>query len=206
MKGTVPVINQLVFYSSFIIHHSSFLKDWLEQKRVEEQPRRGAPDGAEVGVFGVEDDVAFAGRLVDDVGGAAQKFLGRRPDEAREVERLARVVAEDERVGAFLRGAEEVGRIDEHGQRRRLVAVGQRRRPVQRRLHDRAGHGLGHSAGPRRGRGDGRQVGRGAFHLLRLRGGDLLLLGRRGGGLLLPPAARRRLLVRRRGRGRRRRS
>src|SRR5215218_5985508 len=84
------------FHLLFTIYHS--LKDRLEEERVEEEPRRRAPDGAEVRVFGEEDDVAAPRGLVDDVGGAAQQRLGRRPDEARDVERAARVGREDDRV------------------------------------------------------------------------------------------------------------
>src|ERR1044071_1638191 len=107
------------------------LKDRLEEKGVEEQPRRRAPDGAEVGVFGEEDDVAAPGGLVDDVGGAAQQGFGRRPDEARDVERARRVGGEEDRVRPLLRGAEEVGRVYEHGQRLLLVAVCERRAAVE---------------------------------------------------------------------------
>src|SRR5919112_1566742 len=90
----------VTFHLLFTIYHS--LKDWLEEERVEEEARGRAPDGAEVRVFREEDDVAAPRRLVDDVAGAAQQALGRRPDEARDVERLRRVPREDDRVRPLL--------------------------------------------------------------------------------------------------------
>src|ERR671927_186585 len=84
------------FHLLFAIYHS--LKDRLEEERVEEEARGRAPDGAEVRVFGEEDDVAAPRRLVNNVGRAAQKLFGRRPEEARDVERAPAVAREDDRV------------------------------------------------------------------------------------------------------------
>src|SRR5438874_521237 len=82
---------------------------WLKQKRIEEQPRRAAKDGAEVRVFGEEDDVPAPRRLFDHVSCAAQQTLcviG--PDEAAQTQRPV-VVREDDRVRALFRWAEEKG-------------------------------------------------------------------------------------------------
>src|SRR5688500_19125340 len=94
--------------SRFTVRGSRPLKDRLKKERVEEEARGRAPDGAEVRVFREEDDVAAPRGLVYDVGRAAQKAFGRRPDEARDVERARRVRGEDDRVRPLLRRAEEV--------------------------------------------------------------------------------------------------
>src|SRR5215204_4082340 len=100
-SARVEMLNPQAALATKTIHHS--LEDRLKEERVEEEPRRRAPDGAEVRVFGEEDDVAAPGRLVDDVGRAAQQGLGRRPDEARDVERPRAVSREDDRVRPLLR-------------------------------------------------------------------------------------------------------